>query len=275
MRYSKVTRRIWGDAKFKGLTEGAKLLFFRLLTAPESTPIPGVVLVRRSALAEDLGWTVETVSKRFGELLRNGIATVDWDAGLVWLPNAITHNSPENPNMVKGWASTWKELPDSDLIAVIHQGLSAHMETLSEQFRNGFETVPKRLPKPSRNQEQEQEQEQDLKPSSVPLEVRSPKGSPKIGKRIAEDYFPTETTLQQCRLLGHNSPQDLVPAFIDYWIAKTGQSASKLNWDATFRNWVRTDLKNGYGGKRQLQRNGFTPAVEQTILAAMGGNNEF
>lgn len=147
---------------------------------------------------------------------------------------------------------------------VVSNGNVTVLQTKSNGVSNGPVT-PHPVPDPVIN----------LKPSSVPLEVRSPKGSPKIGKRIAEDYYPTETTLQQCRLLGHSSPQDLVPAFIDYWIAKTGQSASKLNWDATFRNWVRTDLKSGYGGKRQLQRNGFTPAVEQTILAAMGGNNEF
>lgn len=123
--------------------------------------------------------------------------------------------------------------------------------------------------------ETETETETDLKPSSVPLEVRSPKGSPKAGSRLTESYQPTDETLQQCRLLGHSSPQDLVPGFIDYWIAKTGKDASKLNWEATFRNWVRSDLKRGYQGKKQLQRSGFAPAVEQTILAAFGGNNEF
>ena len=249
MRYSKVTRRIWGDAKFKSLSQDAKLLFFRLLTAPESTTIPGVILVRKSALAEDMGWTAETVSKRFGELFRNGIAMVDWDAGLVWLPNAIAHNSPENPNMVKGWAAPWKELPDSDLIAVIHQGLSAHMETLSEQFRNGFETVSKRLPKPSRNQEQEQEQEQEQ--DLFPPIGSPPSAEPRVrrGSRLPADWVPSPDTLAALSTEGCTNAKDALPSFRDYWNAVPGAKGVKLDWEGTYRNWCRRD-----SGTRNIDR---------------------
>ncbi|MEJ4100898.1 hypothetical protein V5S96_11100 [Corynebacterium mastitidis] len=32
--------------------------------------------------------------------------------------------------------------------------------------------------------------------------------------------------------------------FADYWAAATGQKATKLDWDATWRNWMRRALKN-------------------------------
>ncbi len=32
-------------------------------------------------------------------------------------------------------------------------------------------------------------------------------------------------------------------AFKDYWNAKTGANAIKLDWDATFRNWIRNNAK--------------------------------
>ena len=262
MRYSKVTRRIWGDAKFKALTEGAKLLFFRLLTAPESTTIPGVVLVRKSALAEDMGWTVETVSKRFGELFRNGMAMVDWDAGLVWLPNAITHNSPENPNMVKGWAAPWKELPDSGLISVIHQGLSEHMETLSEPFRNGFETVSKRLPKPSRNQEQEQEQEQVNPPIGSP-----PSAEPRVrrGSRLPVDWVPSPDTLAALSAEGCTNANQALPAFRDYWNAVPGAKGVKLDWEGTYRNWVRRDSQTTRGDRSSKVQRGLAAHTALSI----------
>lgn len=37
--------------------------------------------------------------------------------------------------------------------------------------------------------------------------------------------------------------QQVLDSFTDYWIAKTGASACKLDWDATFRNWVRNEKR--------------------------------
>src|SRR5690606_5113147 len=41
----------------------------------------------------------------------------------------------------------------------------------------------------------------------------------------------------------------------DYWISKTGQSATKLDWDATWRNWCRTAFS-------ALARNGTKPTAK-------------
>lgn len=32
--------------------------------------------------------------------------------------------------------------------------------------------------------------------------------------------------------------------FIDHWTAKTGRDATKLDWDATWRNWIRNAKPN-------------------------------
>ncbi len=34
-------------------------------------------------------------------------------------------------------------------------------------------------------------------------------------------------------------PDRIAEEFRDFWISKTGQNATKLNWEATWRNWVR------------------------------------
>jgi hypothetical protein len=34
--------------------------------------------------------------------------------------------------------------------------------------------------------------------------------------------------------------------FRDYWIAVAGQRGVKLDWDATWRNWVRNQKQVGY-----------------------------
>jgi len=61
-----------------------------------------------------------------------------------------------------------------------------------------------------------------------------------LGKRLANDFsFPLEWA-QFCK----QERPDLQPLrtfeqFKDYWVAQPGQKGVKLDWDATWRNWVR------------------------------------
>ncbi len=62
-----------------------------------------------------------------------------------------------------------------------------------------------------------------------------------LGKRLASDFsFPLEWEqfCQQTR--PELSPVKTFDQFKDYWIAQAGQKGVKLDWFATWRNWVRT-----------------------------------
>jgi len=61
-----------------------------------------------------------------------------------------------------------------------------------------------------------------------------------LGKRLASDFtFPKEWAefCQQTRPELH--PTRTFDQFKDYWIAQAGQKGVKLDWFATWRNWVR------------------------------------
>ena len=61
-----------------------------------------------------------------------------------------------------------------------------------------------------------------------------------LGKRLANDFlFPLEWEqfCQQAR--PELSPVKTFDQFKDYWIAQAGQKGVKLDWFATWRNWVR------------------------------------
>jgi hypothetical protein len=173
-RYSKVSRRVWGDEKFKSLSAAqpnAQTLWFRLLTAPEQTCIPGVLVIRLGGLADDLGWSREDLTKVFGEVFRKGMAKADWGAGLVWLPNASKHNKPESPNVIRGWSSVWDELPDSPLKGEIYRALVDLTEDLPRSFAKTFvEVFPKTWPNP------EPEPEPDPEPDPEPEQEQEGKG---------------------------------------------------------------------------------------------------
>lgn len=167
-RYRKVEVRTWGDDKFRELSpippSGQGLWLF-LITGPHTGPIPGLFRAGRAGMAEELGWELEAFDKAFAEAFGKGMVKADFSARLVWLPNAIRHNKPESPNVVKSWGSEFDLLPECELKWEAYRSIKSFIYTMPQGFREAFDEA---FPKPygkasvktSPNQEQEQEQEQ-------------------------------------------------------------------------------------------------------------------
>lgn len=176
-RYSKVVRRMWNDGLFRSLDAAPpnpQTLWFRLLTGPELTNIPGLFPAWDSGLSQALRWSRESFLEQFAKLFDKGMVEADWDAGLVWVPNAVLHNKPSNPNIVLSWRRAWRELPECELKWRAHRELRARMKELGDQWLEAFdkacaEPSQEWLRKPALlgsgdrcpNQEQEQEQDQE------------------------------------------------------------------------------------------------------------------
>ena len=68
--------------------------------------------------------------------------------------------------------------------------------------------------------------------------VRDP--ARKRATRIPENFTPSPEVIEAMRA---ECPRVDLEAenrkFVDYWTAKAGKDATKLNWDATWRNWIR------------------------------------
>lgn len=77
-------------------------------------------------------------------------------------------------------------------------------------------------------------------PSPISPSLRSGDGgAAKRGTRLADDWTPSEADLAFCR----ERRPDLDPAsvalqFRNYWTAKAGKDATKLDWGRTWQNWV-------------------------------------
>lgn len=261
-RYRKVYVQVWGDAKFRSLSDAAKLLWMRLLTGPETTNVPGVIPVGRAALAEALGWSAEGFAKGFDELVAKGMAKADWDARLVWLPGATKYNSPESPNVIRSWKTTWDLVPECSLKVDVYHALRAFVEGLREPFHKGFTiALPKGSPNQDQDQEQEQEQEQeqDLGESTHPLlepknETRKVIGllpptsraktkSVRVRKTLlADGWTPSPEVMARLKAELQVDPSPCIQAMIDWSISKAERRA---DWDRTFANWVRKDADDG------------------------------
>jgi uncharacterized protein YdaU (DUF1376 family) len=60
------------------------------------------------------------------------------------------------------------------------------------------------------------------------------------GSRLSADFELHETWIEFCQTERPDlNPQKVFDSFKDYWIAKSGNQGVKLDWTATWRNWVR------------------------------------
>ena len=70
------------------------------------------------------------------------------------------------------------------------------------------------------------------------------------GARLPSDWKPNE----QVKAWASSERPDLdldktLEKFRDYWTSKAGQAGRKLDWDATFRNWVREERASAPGSR--------------------------
>ena len=71
--------------------------------------------------------------------------------------------------------------------------------------------------------------------------------SPKKGTRLADDWKPSDelTIWAKTKRPDLNIP-DTVESFCNYWQAKSGKDACKLDWGKTFKNWVINQKANPF-----------------------------
>lgn len=256
-RYRKVEVRTWGDEKFRNLSPippcGQGLWLF-LITGPHTGPIPGLFRAGRAAMAEELDWDIEAFDKAFQEAFQQGMVKADFKARVMWVPNAIKHNRPESPNVVKSWAAEFDLIPECDLKREAYESLKASIHALGESFGKAFdESFGKPSAKPSQkampNQEQEQEQEypSSLRSEGEGADAPPPPHAPAKPSKPKREECTLATFLANCRAQGVKPvPEDHA---IRRWAADAGISDEMLQiaWIA-FRERYTDDAQ--YRGKR-------------------------
>jgi hypothetical protein len=238
-RFRKIDVRMWVDAEFQNLTApepNAQTLWIYLLTNPETGNIPGLYRAGEMGMAEALRWPVEGFRERFRELSEKGMTKADWSARVIWIPNAIRYNAPENPNVVRSWRIHWEEIPECSLKIVAYQRLKGFVETLGEGFAKGFrESCPKpydrrspqRSPKGLANQEQEQEQEQKQEQEGDSSATRPAEPRPPLEIATPENGNGASAK---------DSPQELTPVqqAVRGWKVISGFELEDREWDRLY-----------------------------------------
>lgn len=151
-RYRKVDVRIWLDESFCRLTPSppcGQTLWLYLITNPSTTNVPGLYRAGEGAMTDDLKWSVDAVHAAFDEIAAQGMAEVDWNARVVFIPKAINYDPPESPNVVAGWRSTLDEIPECTLKTKAVASLRQHLEQMGPAWVGAFDLASK-LPRDRR-----------------------------------------------------------------------------------------------------------------------------
>jgi hypothetical protein len=89
------------------------------------------------------------------------------------------------------------------------------------------------------NMEQGRERNNASPSAPFSLQQESRKKGEKRGTRIPENFAVTDEHRRFAQEENLPNPEAEVGKFCDYWRARPGKDAVKLDWDATFRNWLR------------------------------------
>lgn len=76
--------------------------------------------------------------------------------------------------------------------------------------------------------------------------VEAKKPTQSRGTRLPADWVPNEDQITFCKTERPDlNPKATSDRFKDFWIAQPGSKGVKLDWDATWRNWVRNEKAGG------------------------------
>jgi hypothetical protein len=110
--------------------------------------------------------------------------------------------------------------------------------------------TPAPLPREEKRREEKIEDQKIITPQAAPTDAPEKK-SRKTGSRLPDDWRPTQEYVDAAMQLNPDYTREWFSAtahkFRDYWVAKTGKDATKADWLATWRNWVRNDLEYNRG----------------------------
>lgn len=100
-------------------------------------------------------------------------------------------------------------------------------------------------------------------PAETPPPPPEPASTAKRGTRLPADWKPSLEDERAARELGLD-PARVAAKFRDFWHAKTGKDATKLDWSATWRNWCRRDAEQGTGSVTRIRPRSGSAYVQPT-----------
>jgi hypothetical protein len=255
--HARIHLGVWGDEDFQDLGAGAQRLYF-LLLSQKTINNAGVLPLHITKWARgSKKTTVEDIREALSELVVARFVLVDehTEEALVrtfirgdgiakhpyMLKNALTvARQTESPTLRRALAVELRRLgnPAADQVAAELEATPDR--TPPERHSNGIQMAPER-------QSNAHGEGEGVVPVGTPRSTnvdgssRRPRSQAKRGTRIPPGFAVTSEMAAWARDRAPSVDGRLeTEKFVNYWTAKAGSGATKLDWPATWRNWILT-----------------------------------
>ena len=141
-------------------------------------------------------------------------------------------------------------------------------EPVPNQFRTSTEISSQREDGGGRREDGGGKREEVNRKEEKEGSLRSPskKKSPpeKRACRLPVDWSPSDSACEFAKDQVGDRWRIELEKFRDYWIGKSGKDATKLDWDATWRNWIRNSHEKIQTGSNRHERpNALMDAIDK------------
>jgi hypothetical protein len=242
--YSQITSSVWRDADFRGLSMSAQWTYIMLITQADISSAGTLPMTERrwSSYAPDV--TRDSLSDSLCELAEARFIAYDetteellvrsfvkWDGG--------SHNEKRRPAITAAANAVASPVIRRVLAAELNRLDVPHDlgDSLSDTPSDALSDTP-RVVVTERSQEP---QPTTLVPQPTTLVPATRRAAAARGRRLPPEWAPGANLVAWAR--EQNLPDEYcrrqTEKFVDYYTAQTGAKATKADWDATWRNWIR------------------------------------
>ena len=136
------------------------------------------------------------------------------------------------PDMV--WTHTRCDKEIKEYRKLIHKKSTAGKAS-AERRMNSSSTPVERVPNTDRTDVQLTNNQEPITSNQQPIKEKTARGT-----RLSPEFVLPDEWVDFCKQQRPDLiPREVFDSFRDYWIAQPGQKAVKLDWAATWRQWVR------------------------------------
>lgn len=296
--HARVALSVWADDDWRDLSPAAQHLYFVLLTQP-TLSYAGVAdwrPARLRALASP--WRRDGFDRAASELARRLYVVVDEDTEEVLIRSFVRHDGlMKQRNMAVSMVRAYEAIASKGIRAVFVHELARLRESdpglagwvSCEHVLDNRSIDPAEYPTgyPSNDTDVDPSTDPSVEGQSgggpspsvegCPTPTPSPTPTPHSLLLAPAAQEPAKARRRATRIPNNFEPSPAVRAdmaakrpdvdleletekFRDFWAAKPGKDGTKLDWDATWRNWIRNSRQSPQSQQKPRAGNGYDPS---------------
>lgn len=237
----------WGnDAALQSCNVAAQGLWINLLRVMFNNERQGYLQINNkpmtpTQIAKITGIDSRTITNQLKVLIKNNVCSVD-ENGIVFSRRMVRESKAKSDKVA---ANTHRVSNDhaATMQRVCNEDVTCTQKEIAENSQKQDPLNKNRIDKNRIDKKKEKSNKKesenlvgdqgDVSPNGSTQNIKS-----KHGSRLPDDWSPDEQGREYARNLGLDVGRT-IEDFCDYWHAKTGKDATKMDWSLTWKTWCR------------------------------------